>query len=109
MTWVIRGCGLEELIILEQQYANATEGTWVWAGGPERGQIFFDTDPDDDPGNLQVGGLESQTIVVGMYNNDYNDDDLETNEHYPNAAERIHNFQMQYLEQVGGMIYLYQV
>ena len=66
---------------------NAAEGTWVWAGGPERGEIFFDTDSDDDPGEFiswRTG--EPNNCCGGMYNNDYDDDDLETNEHYPNAA-----------------------
>ncbi|MEL0311738.1 MAG: hypothetical protein VW970_06705, partial [Candidatus Poseidoniales archaeon] len=66
---------------------NATEGTWVWAGGPERGQIFFDTDPDDDPGEFTSWRSgEPNNCCGGMYNNDYNDDDLEMNEHYPDAA-----------------------
>ena len=66
---------------------NATEGTWVWAGGPERGQIFFDTDSDDDPGAFTSWrNGEPNNCCTGMYNNDYNDDNLEMNEHYPNAA-----------------------
>lgn len=66
---------------------NATEGTWVWAGGPERGQIFFDTDPDDDPGAFTSWRTGEPNNCCGdMYNNDYNDDDLEMNEHYPDAA-----------------------
>ena len=66
---------------------NATEGTWVWAGGPERGEIFFDTDSDDDPGEFTSWRTgEPNNCCGGMYNNDYNDDDLEMNEHYPDAA-----------------------
>ena len=66
---------------------NATEGTWVWAGGPERGQIFFDTDPNDDPGEFTSWRSNEPNNCCGWFHgNKWNDNVLEMNEHYPSAA-----------------------
>ncbi len=71
----------------ESVLSNASENNWVWAGGPERNTVFF-TDDGNSSNDAYVNwrNNEPNNCCGGMYNNDYNNSSLETNEHYPNAA-----------------------
>ena len=71
----------------ESVLSNASENNWVWAGGPERNTVFF-TDDGNSSNDAYVNwrNNEPNNCCGGMYNNDYDNSSLETNEHYPNAA-----------------------
>jgi len=71
----------------ESVLSNASENNWVWAGGPERNTVFF-TDDGNSSNDAYVNwrNNEPNNCCVDMYNNDYDNSSLETNEHYPNAA-----------------------
>ena len=71
----------------ESVLSNASENNWVWAGGPERNTVFF-TDDGNSSNDAYVNwrNNEPNNCCGGMYNNDYDNSSLETNEHYPDAA-----------------------
>ena len=71
----------------ESVLSNASENNWVWAGGPERNTVFF-TDDGNSSNDAYVNwrNNEPNNCCGDMYNNDYDNSSLETNEHYPNAA-----------------------
>ena len=94
----------------EANLNNATEGTWVWSGGPERNDIFFTTAAPGVDGfadgftNWRNG--EPNNCCTGMYNNDYNGSNLETlggmTEHYPNSSGEHYT---QFSDQISGTGY----
>ena len=53
---------------------------------------YFLIQSDDDQEIYKLEDWRAKQLLWGMYNNDYNDDDLETNEHYPNAGEHYTQF-----------------
>jgi len=65
---------------------TATEGDWRWVGGPEEGQLFF---TDDDVSNDNFTSWrtgEPNDCCNDIQGVTYNNNNLETNEHYPAEA-----------------------
>ena len=87
----------------EAVLSNATELTWVWAGGPERNQIFYTHNGNSsDDGYVNWRSGEPNDCCDNMYNNNYNGNNLETNEHYPNRGGEHYT---QFSNQISGTGY----